>query len=99
MGGVYMPYFHPYTEPVKNHPNGTPVAVVVNFSSDGRFKPEIFRYISSDQSEHTIKINRIKSYTDYFDRTAFTCIIQQGRLEKEIILDYLINERIWVLRE
>lgn len=74
-----------------------PVDVVVNFATDGRFKPIYFKY--TDESEETIvfKIDDIYYTRDKIDSILFCCFITQNRIKQEVNLIYKLNECKWTL--
>ena len=74
-----------------------PVAVITNFSVDGRFVPIYFRYISDDSSESTIKIDGIKYTKDKHDGVSFCCVISNGSLQQLVMLSFNFLKCLWVL--
>ena len=85
-------YKHNYSKPVDQ-----PVAVIVNFSVDGRFIPIYFRYVAGDCSESTYKIDGIKYFKDKNDRILFCCLVTSGGIRQQIFLTFYIRDCIWRL--
>jgi thiamine pyrophosphokinase len=73
------------------------VSVVANFNTIGKFKPEYFRVVNSDQSEATFKIDAIKYTREYDNRILFCCLYSNHGKQLEVGLMFYINECVWVI--
>lgn len=73
------------------------VLVVANFNTEGKFKPEYFRVVNSDQSESTFKIDVIKYIREYHNRILFCCLYSNYGRQHEVSLVFYVSERVWVI--
>lgn len=74
-----------------------PVAVVANFAMDGRFLPIYFRFIASDSSEKSYKIDGIKYSRDKQESILFCCLIANEGIQYQVILTFYYEECLWKL--
>lgn len=84
----------------KHNPNyygDQPIAVVANFSKDGRVIPIYFRYVSPDCSEYNYRIHGIRHIKDKHDGFSFCCVFHNGDMEQQVILTFKYKECIWLL--
>jgi hypothetical protein len=89
-----------YSLTYKHNPNNYlnhPVAVIANFSNDGRFIPVYFRFVADDSLEFTYKINAIKSIKDKHDSISFCCAYTNEGHQYQVILTFQISECLWIL--
>lgn len=75
-----------------------PVAVIVNFATDGRFKPVYFKFFDEVNGYMTFKIDKIHYTRDKHDSILFCCFVTHNRIQQEVNLVYKLNECTWTLR-
>jgi hypothetical protein len=94
-----MPFFNSPAEPhcYVDTSKFTPVAVIVNFSVEGKMMPIYLRYIHADQSEETIKIDGIKYTKDMLGGFSMCCIISLYGYNREVILNYYVKDCRWYM--
>jgi hypothetical protein len=94
-----MPFLNHYTPPKYyiDFTKNQAVSVIVNFAADGRFMPVYIRYISSDQSEITYKIDSVKWFRDYSNRIVFCCFITNYGKQVEVLLSFHLMECTWTM--
>lgn len=92
-----MPFQKPYHEPQYFiDPNKfTPATVVVNFAPDGKMLPIFLRITHPDKSEETIKIDGVKYTKDIQGGISYCCLITINGWQKQIILNYYVNDHTW----
>ena len=89
---------YPYNpKPVIDFDKLNTVSVIVNFNVGGKIKPEYFRYINSDESEQTIKIDTVKFTRDKGERISFCCMFTNHGRQQEVILTFYVIECIWII--
>jgi hypothetical protein len=75
----------------------TPVTVMVNFAKDGKMLPIYLRWINTDKSEETLKIDSVKSTKEIKGGTSYCCYITHNGWRKMIILTFYTMQHVWVM--
>ncbi|HAU85140.1 MAG TPA: hypothetical protein DCW90_06455 [Lachnospiraceae bacterium] len=95
-----MPAFSYYskTPSVVDISGYTPVSVVANFNTEGKFIP-VYVQIEEDYEKITIKIEQVKRAEDKMGVVQFDCTYKDGDYLKNITLYYIISKSTWAIKK
>jgi hypothetical protein len=95
-----MGAFGNYHQPIKyqiDYTHNKPIEVIANFNTEGKYKPEYFRYIADNDEQFTYKIDSIKYFREYDNYDLFCCGYTNHGKQYEILLRFHTIHCLWTL--